>query len=268
VDIAWIILWQSEFSQDTRRIRLLVLVDSRDPVLASYASAFRKEGVVMMGQSPEEFSDWLGSAAKSDILAVEAFILGECPACDALPGSIRRKSMAPVIALTDSRKLEKTLQLFAAGVDDVVEKPIHVREILVRAGAIRRRSSAAAETPGGDIRIFADGSDPLIGGVALRLPRRERRILEYLSNNKGRWIDRDRMFTAIYGACEDSVADKTLECHISKLRRKLRERLGYDPIECRRFVGYRLVRNSETASDMRKPRIKPQPSIGQVSLSL
>ena len=104
----------------------------------------------------------------------------------------------------------------------------------------------------------------------MQLPRREQRILEYLSSNSGRWIERERMFTAIYGACEDSVADKTLECHISKLRRKLRERLGYDPIECRRFVGYRLVRKTDLAIKERKSRgaIKSQPSSGQVSLSL
>jgi DNA-binding response OmpR family regulator len=31
------------------------------------------------------------------------------------------------------------LCLFAAGVDDVVRKPVHVREILARVGAINRR---------------------------------------------------------------------------------------------------------------------------------
>jgi DNA-binding response OmpR family regulator len=249
---------------------VLILVDCREPVLASYASAFGKEGMVAMGHNPEDFSSWLGSAVEAEILAVEAFVLGDCPARDTLPRIIRRKSMAPLIALTDRRKLDDTLQLFAAGVDDVVEKPIHVREILARASAIRRRSSPRTELSAEDIRILADGSDPLIGGAALRLPRREQRILEYLSSGNGRWIERDRIFTAIYGACEEPVADKTLECHISKLRRKLRERLGYDPIECRRYVGYRLVRKTDAASDGRKTRIasNPQPSIGQVSLSL
>ena len=37
--------------------------------------------------------------------------------------------------------LETTLSLFAEGVDDVVRKPIHVRELLARVGAIRRRSA-------------------------------------------------------------------------------------------------------------------------------
>jgi DNA-binding response OmpR family regulator len=245
---------------------LLLLVDCREPVLTSYAAAFRKEGMAMMGQTPDECRSWLASGSGKEILAVEAFVVGECEGPDALPGLIRRKSPAPVIALTDVRKLERTLQLFAAGVDDVVEKPIHAREILARAEAIRRRSLPGDEPPTGDIHISADGSDPLIGGASMPLPRREQRILEYLSRHCGRWIDRDRMFTAIYGASEDSVVDKTLECHISKLRRKLRERLGYDPIECRRFVGYRLVRKTDGRA-LRGP-VNSQASAGQVSLSL
>jgi DNA-binding response OmpR family regulator len=248
---------------------LLLLIDEREEVRTGYAVGFRKEGMAMVGQVPDESSCWLASAPKNEILAIEAFVVGECQSQETLACLIRRRSMAPVIALTDNRKLEKTLQLFAAGVDDVVEKPIHVREILARARAIRRRSHPGGEFSSGDIRIFADGSDPLIGGAAMQLPRREQRILEYLSSNNGRWIERDRMFTAIYGACEDPVADKTLECHISKLRRKLRERLGYDPIECRRFVGYRLMPRTEAKGAQKARRgIKSQIPSGQVSLSL
>ena len=39
--------------------------------------------------------------------------------------------------MNDNKSLEETLDLFAAGVDDVVRKPIHVREILARIKAIR-----------------------------------------------------------------------------------------------------------------------------------
>ena len=45
---------------------------------------------------------------------------------------IRSRSTAPMIALSESRNLDGTLDLFAAGVDDVVAKPVHVKEILAR----------------------------------------------------------------------------------------------------------------------------------------
>jgi two-component system, OmpR family, flagellar system response regulator FtcR len=32
-----------------------------------------------------------------------------------------------------------------------------------------------------------------------------------------------------------------VEGHISKLRKKLRQRLGYDPIDAKRYIGYSYV---------------------------
>ncbi len=49
------------------------------------------------------------------------------------------------------------------------------------------------------------------------------------------------MFNAIYGIFDEQVEENVVESHISKLRKKLRERLGSDPIDSKRFLGYRLV---------------------------
>ena len=42
------------------------------------------------------------------------------------------------------RSLDQTLQLFEAGIDDVLPKPVHIREILARSEAIWRRVNAQA----------------------------------------------------------------------------------------------------------------------------
>ena len=90
------------------------------------------------------------------------------------------------------------------------------------------------------MRIFMDGRDPEIDGQPLPLPRRERRILEYLASNRGRRVTKTQVFNAIYGIFDDEVEENVVESHISKLRKKLRERLGFDPIDSKRFLGYRL----------------------------
>ena len=68
--------------------------------------------------------------------------------------------------MNDDRSLEETLDLFAAGVDDVVRKPVHVREILARIKAIRSARADAEEkgTVVGDMRVFSDGRDPEVAG--------------------------------------------------------------------------------------------------------
>jgi DNA-binding response OmpR family regulator len=201
-----------------------------------------REGVASAGFAPCEFEEWVSSAAEDDLKSVRAFLIGDCREGSVSPRQIRDRTGAPVIALSEQHSLENTLKLFEAGVDDVVRKPVHIKEILARISAIRRRAhEEAAFTEVGAMRIFADGRDPEIDGEPLPLPRRERRILEYLAANRGRRVTKTQVFNAIYGIFDEEVEENVVESHISKLRKKLRERLGQDPIDSKRFLGYRLV---------------------------
>lgn len=218
---------------------MIVVVDERELVKSGYTSLFGREGVPSTGFDPNEFGEWVNTAADTDIDAVEAFLIGQGEAALNLPRAIRDRSMAPVIAISDSPSLETTLAFFDCGVDDVVRKPVHPREILARAAAIRRRLKALTNfTDIGPIRVFSDGRDPEINGQPFALPRRERRILEYLVANRGRRVSKAQIFNAIYGIFDEDVEENVVESHISKLRKKLRKRLNFDPIDSKRFLGY------------------------------
>jgi len=143
--------------------------------------------------------------------------------------------------MNETPSLEQTLELFAAGFDDVVRKPVHVRELLARVGAIRRRFDAEHDFAlVGEMRVYFDGRDPEVKGKVLPLPRRERRILEYLVSNQGRRVTKSQIFNSIYGLFDENVEENVVESHMSKLRKKLRHRLGYDPIDSKRYLGYSL----------------------------
>lgn len=221
---------------------MIVVVDERELVTAGFNSLFDREGVACTGFAPDDFDEWVTSAREDDLRSVSAFLIGDCREGSVSPRQIRGRTGAPVIALSEHNSLENTLKLFESGVDDVVRKPVHIREILARIGAIRRRAETEPDyTEVGRMRIFMDGRDPEIDGQPLPLPRRERRILEYLAANSGRRVTKSQVFNAIYGIFDDEVEENVVESHISKLRKKLRERLGHDPIESKRFLGYRLV---------------------------
>jgi two-component system, OmpR family, flagellar system response regulator FtcR len=221
---------------------MIVIVDERELVKDGYQSLFNREGVASAGFSANEFCDWVSSAAEDDVKAVSAFLLGDICLDGATPRRIRDRTQAPVIALSDQPSLENTLKLFEAGVDDVVRKPVHIREILARISAISRRNIETRNyLEFGRMRIFSDGRDPEIDGEPLPLPRRERRILEYLANNCGRRVTKTQVFGAIYGIFDEDVEENVVESHISKLRKKLRQKLGHDPIDSKRFLGYSLV---------------------------
>jgi DNA-binding response OmpR family regulator len=218
---------------------MIVVVDERELVKDGYTSLFGREGIPSTGFDPREFGEWVTTAAEGDIAAVEAFLLGQGQHMHDLPRAIRDRTTAPVIAVSDQPSLESTLALFDCGVDDVVRKPVHPREILARAAAIRRRLKAINNyTDVGPVRIFADGRDPEINGDVFALPRRERRILEYLIANRGRRVTKTQIFNAIYGIFDEEVEENVVESHISKLRKKLRKKLGFDPVDSKRFLGY------------------------------
>ncbi|WP_088348401.1 MULTISPECIES: response regulator transcription factor [Rhodomicrobium] len=221
---------------------MIVIVDERETVTEGYTSWFDREGVSATGFRAADFGNWVKTVSDPDIDAVEAFLIGDCEDRRLLPKLIRHRTSAAVIAMNDHKCLDETLELFDAGVDDVVRKPVHVREILARIKAIQRR--AKGEDEGrlvGDIRVFSDGRDPEVKSEVLPLPRRERRILEYLVSNRGRRVTKSQIFNFVYGLFGEDIDENVVESHISKLRKRLRHRLGHDPIDSQRYLGYRLV---------------------------
>ena len=254
---------------------MLVMVDERPLVIAGYATGFETEGMALAGFAPADFLAWIENAPAAEIAAIEAFLLGDAAERIACARAIALRSQAPVVAVNDSNSLETTLALFAGGFDDVVRKPIHVRELLARLGAIRRRAAPARvveRTPAsGTVSVFFDGRDPVIAGATLDLPRRERRILEFLIANRGRRVTKTQIFNAIYGIFDEDVEENVIESHISKLRKKLRQRLGYDPIDSKRFLGYCIELDEKKLAvddDGRPPprRLTPQAENTDMSL--
>ena len=222
---------------------MIMIIDERETIAGGYVSCFGREGISATGLCPGDFESWVRTASPVEMHAVEAILLGDYEARCVMPRLIKGRSQAAVIALNDEKSLQDTLDLFAAGVDDVVRKPVHVREILARIKAIQGRiaSSKNEAVAVGRIKVFSDGRDPEVDGMVLTLPRRERRILEFLAGNSGRLVSKAQIFNSVYGLFDKDVDENVIESHVSKLRKRLRHRLGFDAIESKRYLGYRLV---------------------------
>ncbi len=160
---------------------------------------------------------------------------------------IRQFSHCPILFLSSKNdELDKILGL-AVGGDDYVTKPFSPREVAYRVKAqLRRmeyRKGSAQSKPIliGALTIDADGCQVIKAGKKLDLTAREFEILQYLAENKGRVISRERLYEAIWG--EDGFGcDNTIMVHI----RHLREKLEDDPaapqyIITLKGLGYKLV---------------------------
>ncbi len=225
---------------------MIIIVDDRKSVADAFTALFEREGVAALSMSGADLRGWVTGLAPPDLLVIEAFLIGRCEDRAAACTLVSSKLRAIVVAISEERCLQETLSLFAAGVDDVVRMPMHVKEIMARVNAVSRRTSIRNDSAScGEIRVFFDGRDPEVRGEVLPLPRRERRILEFLANNAGRRVSKGQIFGAVYGLCNENIDETVIESHISKLRKRLRDRLGFDPIDCQRYLGYRLLHAAE-----------------------
>ena len=221
---------------------MLIVADDRNEVRLGYLASFAREGVCAAAFDFAELPSWFSALSDEDIAAIEVFIFGECGDRGNALQIVRRRSAAPAIALNDRRSLDVTLELLSSGFDDVLAKPIHVRELRARAHVIcvRHNCQPRIQEVAG-IRMFPDGRDPQIQGAALDLPRRELRILECLVRARGAWLTKAQIFNRVYGLLNDGIDENVIESHISRLRKRLRDRLDRDPIESQRFIGYRIA---------------------------
>jgi two-component system, OmpR family, KDP operon response regulator KdpE len=140
---------------------------------------------------------------------------------------MRAVSKVPVVVVTARDDEAEIVRVLNAGADDYVVKPFGPGQIDARIRAVLRR--AAAEQPGsqgpiqvGGLWLDSEGHVATLDGVTLDLSRREFDLLHYLAQHAGQVVSRRDLLTHVwrmpYGG-----ADKTVDVHVSWLRRKLGE---------------------------------------------
>jgi DNA-binding response OmpR family regulator len=127
------------------------------------------------------------------------------------------------------------------GADDYLTKPFATDEMLARIRAVRRRPT---ELAGQEIRAGALIFDPAneeaeVDGVRIDLPRRELRVLAALIKRRGRTVQRESLENAVF-SFDDDIQSNTLDSHVSRLRRRLKDADARIEIHAIRGVGYLL----------------------------
>lgn len=163
--------------------------------------------------------------------------------------AVRQRAATPVIMITALDQDIDKLQALRIGADDYVVKPFNAVEVVARTRAVLRRTAGERNT--GVLRtgpieidqesyavrkIEADGSS-----TAIALTLTEFRLLVHLARSPTRVFGRGELVDACLPGSD--ALDRTVDSHVSKLRRKL-ERAGLpDMPDSIRGVGYRLMRS-------------------------
>lgn len=167
---------------------------------------------------------------------------------------LRTFTQVPVLMLTARGEDIDRIVGLELGADDYVAKPCNPREIVARVRAILRRARGVAETPDGplvvdDVEMRNDERAVYQDGVPLELTSTEFDVLAVLVRNAGRVVEKAAVSNGALNR-ELGPYDRSIDMHISRLRRKLGNLPGGgERIKTVRGTGYLYVRSMQSPAD-------------------
>lgn len=164
---------------------------------------------------------------------------------------IRATSAVPVIMLTARGEEVDRVVGLEMGADDYLPKPFSPRELVARIKAVLRRSSAeggatsssASSVQWGPLRIDLRARCALVNDHDLELTGAEMRILEQLMRADAKAVTREELMMRALGR-RLLPTDRSLDTHVSNLRRKLAKYTDRVSLQSVRGTGYALALSS------------------------
>lgn len=162
---------------------------------------------------------------------------------------IRHRGNTPVIMLTAMDQDIDKLMGLRIGADDYVVKPFNPAEVVARVQAVLRRTESARTTPKqpatiklGDLEIDLETYQVTVSmaenPLQLNLTLTEFKLLVHLARNPKRVYTREELMIACLPDAE--TLERTVDSHLSKLRKKLESATIFGVPTGVRGVGYKF----------------------------
>ena len=224
---------------------LVLVIDDEKDLLELVRYNLEKEGYQV--KTAEDGEAGLEAAVREmpDIVIVDLML----PGIDGLDVCRRlradpRMARTPIIMLTAKTTETDRVVGLEMGADDYITKPFSPRELAARIKAVLRRVSSQ-QPPASQSRIIRRGGLTIdierrsvsCGKENIDLTATEFRLLQILARYAGRVYTRSELIEGGLGK-EIAVVDRTIDVHITSLRRKLG--VYGDRIETVRGFGYRF----------------------------
>lgn len=205
----------------------VLFVEDEEELLRDLVKYFKREGYDVMGARTGAEALDLANRFPPDV-AVLDIMLHEGPAgTDAMDGfeicrTLRENGFdRPVLFLTGRTGEQDKLLGFELGGDDYVTKPFSLLELKARIDAMLRRAPARTVYRFGDVEVDLDNYEIRRGdGTIERLTNRERELLRFFIDNRGRILDRDALLERVWGYSAN-INTRTVDTHVLTVRKKL-----------------------------------------------
>ncbi len=155
------------------------------------------------------------------------------------------KIETPVLMITAKDTFQDMQAGFGAGTDDYMVKPVNVNEMVLRVGALLRRSKMISERKltVGHTLLEYDAFMVTVDGASQILPQKEFLLLYKLLSYPNHIYTRQQLMDDIWGLDTDTEA-RTVDVHINRLRDRFRENADFKIVTVR-GIGYKAVKTVE-----------------------
>ncbi len=148
----------------------------------------------------------------------------------------------PVLMITAKDAFDEMERGFMSGSDDYMVKPINIRELSLRVGALLRRAQMISERRQviGSTILEIDSLTVTTSKESLILPQKEFMLLYKMAAYPGKIFTRQQLMDDIWGYSSDADTH-TVDVHIGRLREKFGDSPDFK-IVTMRGIGYKVVK--------------------------
>jgi DNA-binding response OmpR family regulator len=233
----------SEVSKAQYRVAMpsIVLVEDDDSIRAALSRALTERGHVVSSASDGISGLDAVRTGRPDVVVLDLG-LPELGGGEVLR-RLRAESDVPVIIATAVDDEAEIIRVLDTGADDYIVKPFSTDHLEARVRAVLRRRAPHSAGPieVGQLHIDTRTREANLNGTALELSRKEFDLLTYLAQRPGEVVTKRELLSEVWRQPAGGT-DKTVDVHLSWLRRKLGES-AEEPrfLHTIRGVGVKLV---------------------------
>ncbi|NFC92569.1 response regulator transcription factor [Clostridium botulinum] len=148
----------------------------------------------------------------------------------------------PILMITAKETFSDKQEGFRVGTDDYMVKPIDVNEMILRVGALLRRSQIINERRIviGETTFLYDFLSVKYNNKELVLPQKEFYLIYKLVSTPNKIFTRQQLMDEIWGI-ESETDPRTVDVHINRLRDRFKDNKDFNIITIR-GLGYKVVK--------------------------
>ena len=158
---------------------------------------------------------------------------------------LKEKQSIPVIVVSAKDGLDSKINMLTSGAEDYITKPFEIQELVARVGVQIRRFAGSEETPKllqyKDLVLNKVSFTASVNGEEIVLTKQEFKILELLLSYPNKVFSKQDIYDYAWNDIYIGE-DKTINVHISNIRKKLKAVSSEEYIETVWGIGFRLAR--------------------------